>query len=121
LKRHAALSLLLLALTFACGRAERGRTRDEAFLRTQLATMRRAITAFTKTHSHGPATLREATPVVPIDPLTHSATTWRLTTDESVQTDDFTTNSTTAPRTTIIDVHSGAAGRDGSGRAYSDY
>ncbi len=118
LRRIAVLALLLAA--FACGRAERDRARDEATLRTQLTAMRTAIAAFTKAHGHGPATLREAMPVVPIDPLTHSAT-WRLTTEETVQFDEFTTGSAIARRSAIVDVHSGAAGRDGSGRPYSEY
>ena len=110
---------MLVAL--ACGRAERDRARDEAMLRAQLAAMRTAIATYAKTHGHGPPALRDAMPSVPIDPLTHSATTWRLTTEETVQFDDFTTGSATAPRIAIIEVHSGAAGRDGRGRGYSEY
>jgi hypothetical protein len=119
LRRRVVLALLLAA--FACGRAERDRARDEAALRTQLAAMRSAIAAFTKTHGHGPPTLREAMPVVPVDPLTHSATTWRLTTEENVQLDDFTTGSATAQHIAIVDVHSGAGGQDGNGLPYSQY
>lgn len=115
------VALVLLLAAFACGRAERDRARDEAALRTQVASMRSAIAAFTKAHAHGPATLREAMPVVPTDPLTHSAATWRLTTEENVQFDDFTTGSATARHSAIVDVHSGAGGRDGSGRPYSEY
>jgi len=113
------VSILLLAL--ACGRAERDRARDEAVLRSQLVSMRTAIAAYTKAHGHGPSTLRDAMPAVPIDPLTHSATTWRLTTEERVQVEDFTTGKATPKDVEIIEVHSGAAGRDGRGRAYSEY
>jgi hypothetical protein len=118
LKRIAVLAMLV---ALACGRAERDRARDEATLRAQLTSMRSAIAAFTKAHGHGPPTLREAMPSVPIDPLTHSATTWRLTTEETVQFDDFSTGSATARRSAIVDVHSGAVGRDGRGRGYSEY
>ncbi|MEA2165873.1 MAG: hypothetical protein QOK37_4000 [Thermoanaerobaculia bacterium] len=84
--------------------------------------MRAAITTYTKTHGQGPATLRDAMPVVPIDPLTHSASTWRLTTEETVRIDDFTPSPVNAKRRiVIIEIHSGAAGRDKRGRRYSEY
>jgi hypothetical protein len=111
----------MLIVALACGRAERDRARDEATLRGQLAAMRNAIAAYTKTHGHGPATLRDAMPSVPVDPLTHSATTWRLTTEEHVQVDDFTKADASPRHTAIIEVHSGAAGRDSRGRTYSEY
>jgi general secretion pathway protein G len=118
LKRIVVLAMLV---ALACGRAERDRAPDEATLRAQLTSMRSAIAAFTKAYGHGPATLREAMPSVPIDPLTHSATTWRLTTEETVQFDDFTTGSASARRSAIVDVHSGAVGRDAAGKEYSSY
>jgi hypothetical protein len=111
----------MLLVTLACGRAQRERARDEATLRGQLSTMRHAIAAYTKTNGHSPATLRDAMPVVPVDPLTHSATTWRLTTEQNVRADDFTTNPAAEGHTAIIDVHSGAVGRDGRGRGYGEY
>jgi hypothetical protein len=82
--------------------------------------MRRAIVTYTKSRGHGPSTLHEAMAHIPIDPLTHSATTWRITTEETVRVDDFTTG-TAAKRIEILEVHSGAAGRDGSGKRYSEY
>lgn len=82
--------------------------------------MRHAIAAYTKSHGHGPSTLHEAMAHIPIDPITHSATTWRLTTEETVQVDDFTPNPS-AKRFAIIEIHSGAEGRDGRGRRYSEY
>ena len=111
----------MLLVTLACGRAQRYRARDEAILRNQLAAMRTAIATYTRTNGHGPATLRDAMPTIPVDPLTHSSTTWRLTTEENVRVDDFTTNPTAATHSAIIDVHSGAAGRDGRGRGYGEY
>jgi hypothetical protein len=111
----------LLLGVLACDHAERDRARDEATLRTQLASMRHAIATYTSSHSQGPSTLRDAMPIVPIDPLTHSATTWRLTTEETVKMDDFTGSATPANRIAIIEVHSGAVGRDGRGRRYSEY
>jgi hypothetical protein len=110
-----------LLLSLACARAEHDRTGDEATLRTQLASMRHAIATYTKSHGYGPSTLHDAMPIVPIDPLTHSATTWRLTTEETVKTDDFKLGTAAANRIAIIEVHSGAEGRDGSGRRFSEY
>ncbi len=83
--------------------------------------MRSAIVTYTKSHGHGPSTLHEAMAHLPIDPLTHSATTWRLTTEETVQVDDFTTSTAAAKRIEILEIHSGAVGRDGSGKRYSEY
>ncbi len=83
--------------------------------------MRRGIVAYTKSHGRGPSTLHEAMAHLPIDPLTHSATTWRLTTEETVQVDDFTTSTAAAKRIEILEIHSGAVGRDGSGKRYSEY
>ncbi|HEX3068549.1 MAG TPA: hypothetical protein VHX14_08230 [Thermoanaerobaculia bacterium] len=82
--------------------------------------MRHAIATYKKSHGHGPSTLHEAMAHIPIDPLTHSTTTWRLTTEETVQVDDFTP-SASAKRIEILEVHSGAGGRDGGGRRYSEY
>ncbi len=111
----------MLLFTLACGRAERERAQDEAVLRSRLAIMRTAIAAYAKTHGHGPASLHDAMRAVPVDPLTHSATTWRLTTEERVAVDDFTTVASAPRSTAILEVHSGAGGRDGRGRAYSEY
>lgn len=119
MKRTAVLALLLAAL--ACDHVEGDRARDEATLRARLAAMRTAIATYARTHDHGPQALRDAMPSVPIDPLTHSATTWRLTTEENVQLDDFSTGTATARRNAIVDVHSGAAGRDEKGSRYSEY
>jgi hypothetical protein len=119
LTRIAACMLLLAA--FACNRVEQDRARDEATLRTQLSSMRRAIATYTKSHGHGPSDLHEAMAHIPIDPLTHSATTWRLTTEETVQMDDFTPSSAAAKPIEILEVHSGAAGRDEGGKRYSEY
>jgi hypothetical protein len=114
-------ALAVLVIILACGRADRERAQDEIKLHAQLASMREAIAVFTKANGHGPATLSETIHAVPVDPLTHSATTWRLTTEERVIVEDFTTGPSTPKRVEILDVHSGAPGRDGRGRAYSEY
>ena len=83
--------------------------------------MRSAIVTYTRSHGRGPSTLHEAMTQLPIDPLTHSAATWRLTTEETVQVDDFTTSTAAAKRIEILEIHSGAVGRDGRGKRYSEY
>ena len=57
---------------------------------------------------------------IPIDPVTGSAQTWRVETEESVSVDDFTARRM-ASQAVIVDIHSGASGRDSSGKAYSEY
>jgi type II secretory pathway pseudopilin PulG len=122
--------VMVLAIAAAIGggfwlsreRAARDRERQEALLRTQLASMRTAIKRYTAKHHSSPHALRDAMPNVPTDPVTHSAATWKTTTEEAVTLDDFTATSSADPRGGgIVDVHSGASGRDSHGRAWSEY
>lgn len=90
----------------------REKSAREAALRDDLAVMRNAIARFHKDNQRYPHSLEELVPNylrrIPVDPLTNSAQTWRLTTEETVQPSaDFTT-STAATESYIIDVHSGA-------------
>lgn len=57
---------------------------------------------------------------IPIDPITRSRN-WRVTTEETVRTDDFISKPAPGNTTVVIDVHSNASGRDPSGKAYSEY
>jgi general secretion pathway protein G len=88
----------------------------EAALKTELAAMRKTIAAFRETNGRYPRTLEEAfANRIPVDPVTHSSTTWRVTTEDAVQPNmDFTT-STSKTESYIIDVHSGA------GAPYSEW
>lgn len=81
----------------------------EATLKNELASMRKAIAAFRQANGRYPRTLEEAFPNgIPVDPVTHSASTWRVTTEDAVQPNaDFTT-STSTTESYVIDVHSGA-------------
>ncbi len=97
-----------------------------AALQDDLATMRKAIDEFRAAEGRYPRTLEELVPKyirrIPRDPVTGSATTWRVTTEETVQpSSDFAT--ATAPKTDkyIVDVHSGASGKDASGKPFADY
>jgi type II secretory pathway pseudopilin PulG len=94
---------------------------QEAALRQELASIRDAIRRFRADSGRYPHTLEELVPkylpAIPADPLTGSAKTWQLTTEETVEPNsDFTGNETAAkPRAVIIDVQSGA------GAPYSNY
>jgi general secretion pathway protein G len=117
--RARALAALLL-LVCACRHQEK--PAPDAALKDNLFQMRKAIDNFYETQKRYPYTLEELVPNylrrIPVDPVTGSAKTWRLVTEETVQPNaDFTTatTATTEPRPGIIDVHSGA------GKPYSEY
>lgn len=81
----------------------------EATLRTELATMRKAIADFRSANGRYPHTLQEALPQgIPLDPITESRTTWRVTTEDDVQPNSDFTATTTKTESFVIEVHSGA-------------
>ena len=97
-----------------------------AALRDNLNVMRKAIDTFHDEQGRYPRTLQELVPKylrrIPPDPVTGSATTWRLTTEETVQpSSDFTTAPAATTETYIIDVHSGAGGKDATGVPFATY
>jgi general secretion pathway protein G len=100
---------------------------DAAGLQSRLAAMRGAVNTYRARTGHGPATLHELVAAkllreVPIDPITGSRATWRLSTEESVAVqEDFRAGGGEGRRVWIIDIHSGARGNDPNGRAWSDY
>lgn len=99
----------LLLLLAAC--RERPDPRPDE-LRKQLASMRAAIKAFHRDNGRYPHSLEELVPKylsrVPVDPMTQSHETWRLTTEEVVpQNADFTT-AAQKTQTYVLDVQSGA-------------
>lgn len=99
--------------------------RPEAALRGDLEEMRKAINDYRAKHQHKPGSLKELVTdgelrVIPVDPITHSSTTWKTTFEESVRVDDFQPGSAkVAP--SLVDVHSGARGTDSTGRPFADY
>lgn len=98
----------------------------EVAMRSELATLREAIRKYQVRHHSGPAALRDLVrdgelKSIPVDPVTGSVSTWRPTVEERVQTDDFSSTAAKAATAAIVDVHSGATGRDSSGRRWSDY
>lgn len=98
----------------------------ESRLRAELKTMRAALHAYEAKHHIGPRSLSDLVrdgqiTTIPVDSVTRKSSTWRTTVEESVRVDDF---DATAPRSTapeIVDIHSGAAGKDSSGRPWADY
>jgi general secretion pathway protein G len=94
---------------------------EETLLRAELAAMRASIQRYAAQHGRPPRTLAEAMPQVPVDPVTRSAATWKTTTEERVAVDDFSKPTEPSAPGGIVDVRSGAAGRDSRGRPWSDY
>ena len=93
-------------------------------LKQDLFEMRQAIAHFRADNHRGPHSLDELRPKylrdIPKDPLTNAAD-WRVTTEAAVKNDDFASGAAPAAEPEVIDVHSRAAGRDASGKLYSEY
>ncbi len=84
-----------------------------------VAAIRSSIAAFRARSGRYPRSLDEL-PSIPRDPITHSTRTWQVETEESVSADDFAPGSKKG-ETFIVNVRSGAKGRDAHGRAWADY
>ena len=120
MRRWLALALVLFACHDTHERAAR-----EAALKNDLVEMRKAIADFRADKKRGPHSLEELKAAkvlrdIPKDPMTQQAD-WRVTTEAAVHNDDFAATAAPAAEPEVIDVHSRAAGRDGSGKLYSDY
>ena len=95
-------------------------------LRQNVQTMRKAIADFRAAEGRYPRDLAELVPkylrAVPVDPVTESASTWRVTSEETVlPSSDFTTDAAPKTEKYIVDVHSGASGKDANGKPFADY
>jgi general secretion pathway protein G len=122
----AAIAILIVAIGLTLTQRHKVvDARPERTLRDDLKVMRKAITDYRAKHQHNPGSLRDLVTdgelrAIPIDPITHSQTTWKTTVEESVRVDDFQPGSAkSAP--SITDVRSGATGNDSAGRPFSDY
>jgi len=111
--RRVAIVALLVAL--ACRKPDYAPAMRAAItqLRSEIATY------YAKNHRY-PQSLNEL-PAIPVDPITHSKTTWRTTVQENVRVDDFSSVAPPPSSPQIVDAHSGAPGTDLNGRAWSDY
>jgi general secretion pathway protein G len=109
------ISLLALLLLLACKADET--VQKKVALRAELHVIRQALRNFHMDQRRFPHSLEELREkhylrVIPPDPFTGKAD-WRLTTEETVRANDFSTS--TAPNEVVItDVHSSAPG-------YSEY
>ncbi len=96
--------------------AEEARIRE---MTAAVTSLRTAISDFRKRHGRYPRALNELASV-PRDPVTGSNKTWQTEVEESVSADDFTAKSA-RPEKFVINVRSGAKGRDAHGKAWADY
>ncbi len=91
----------------------------EAVLKEDLHVMRQAIDAYTSDKEKAPQTLDDLVQAgylktMPVDPFTHSSTTWVPATDESLSNVDQTEPG-------INDVHSGSEQTGSDGQPYSSW
>ena len=110
LARRAIVAILLLTVT-SC-REDAPPPRDQE-LKATLAQIRGAIRAFHQEHGRYPHKLEELIPKhlprIPVDPITGSAASWRVITEETVvPSSDFTSGTGAAAESFVIDVQSGA-------------
>lgn len=129
------LAVLLVAALLGGGafvmkqrRETERRQRQVADMRAALSTMRDAIGSFDAANGRPAASLEELVKYgqltsVPVDPVTGSAGTWQLVTEERIAiSEDFAAATSPAgPTTALIDVRSGAPGSDPAGKPWSSY
>ncbi len=91
----------------------------EAVLKEDLHVLRQQIDAYTNDKEKAPQSLDDLVSAgymktIPMDPMTHSNTTWVTTTDDTVQSLDQTDSG-------VSDVHSGSSEQGSDGRPYSEW
>ena len=91
----------------------------EAVLKEDLHVMRQAIDSYTMDKEKAPQSLDELVQngylkEIPMDPMTHSTTTWVTNTDDSLQSVDQSEGG-------INDVHSGSDQNGSDGQPYSSW
>ena len=92
---------------------------DEAVLKEDLQTMRKAIDSYTVDKQKGPQSLDDLVQAgylksIPVDPLTHRSDTWMTSQDEAMYSLDQTDPG-------ITNVHSGAQESASDGSSYSTW
>ncbi|HET9783696.1 MAG TPA: type II secretion system protein [Terriglobales bacterium] len=95
------------------------RASQEAVLRDDLFQLRSLIDQYTLDKQQAPQSLDDLVSAgylraLPVDPITHSATTWQSSTDDTMMTPDQTLSG-------VVDVHSGASGTGLDGTPYSSW
>jgi len=124
MRRIAAIvALLMVAITTTAYLMRERRLKEEAArehaMSAAIGELRSKIAAFRSTNGHYPHSLDELG-AIPRDPITRSARTWQVETEERVAADDFAPGSKNS-ETFVINVRSGAQGRDAHGRAWAEY
>lgn len=119
------LPALFLSALLIAGCAKESPVYDQA-MRDALGQLRQSLAKFQNDNGRYPHTLDELVPrylpKIPADPVTGSATTWRLTMEETVRpSSDFSTAPAAPSPAQIVAVHSGAPGTDSAGKRWSDY
>jgi type II secretory pathway pseudopilin PulG len=129
--RNLVVALIVLALLVIVAdalvhtRVERMHAARASALRQDLTLMRGAIRGFHASHGRYPATIQDlvtsgALRAIPADPITGSTSSWKPTFEQTVHVNDFQ-HDVTPTTLAVIDVHSGAPGRDTTGRLWSEY
>lgn len=95
------------------------RAARESNLKQDLHVMRDGIMSYTTDKAKAPKSLEDLVTAgylksIPVDPMTHSDTTWVTTTDDSYYSLDQTD-------TGVVDVHSGSEETNSDGKAYSSW
>ena len=95
------------------------RNAKEAVLKEDLHVLRQAIDAYTNDKEKAPQSLDDLVQAgylksIPMDPMTHSNTTWVTVTDDSIQSLDQTDPG-------VNDVHSGSEENGSDGQPYSSW
>lgn len=95
------------------------RASQEAVLHDDLFQLRSLIDQYTLDKQQAPQSLDDLVSAgylraLPVDPITHSSSTWQTTTDDTVMSPDQTLSG-------IVDVHSGAPGTSLDGSPYSSW
>ena len=93
------------------------RNAREAVLKEDLHILRNAIDSYTEDKNKAPTSLDDLVQngylkSIPVDPMTHTASTWVTATDDSLQSVDQTDPG-------ITDVHSGSDQQGSDGQPYS--
>jgi general secretion pathway protein G len=95
------------------------RAAKEAVLKEDLHVLRQAIDAYTNDKEKAPQSLDDLVQAgylksIPVDPMTHSSTTWVTSTDDTLQNVDQTDPG-------VNDVHSGSEQTGSDGQPYSSW
>ena len=113
------ISLITVAVAVLLAQSPDQTRAKVAGLKDSLFTLRRAIDKYTMDQHKAPQTLQDLVSMgyigsIPVDPMTGSKSTWRVTVEDPAQSVDRN-----APG--IFDVHSGSDGVSSDGTRYADW